>query len=1157
MPLPPILLLLGATPGPPAASADIPGGGGDLAGAIGYGRVIAQGFQSYQPVSFARSRDNKLVMVNGLTRGRIWDGVQGAAELLGLDAPTSQPSVSLTPSVGNAQAGTYLFAYRYVDPRGVPTSLSPARSRTASANDQFNWSVPRPTIGRIKTIELWRTPAGVTDPFYKAFTITVGGQIYASSNSSGQTKVAFTAAHGLVGGESIRFSGHSRLALNETNWTVVSVPDSLSVVISAAHSGSSSDNGFGGTWTRVGGSVTQTDVLPDPTLQLREALPINSGSNAGTAARELGARRFEPPVSNKAVVVYFQDRYWFAVDPIYDEGTVQVAHGSAVVTGTGTNFDQAMVGRQFFLKNPSTAFREPLTVGAVSSATSLTLSTPLLGSTGSGLKYAIANPPELNDLLYFCVDEATEILTQRGWLKHHEIEPDDLALSIDPATEQIEWSPVESVHRFPFAGYMNRWKSTRFDALTTDDHRWLARGCGMVGGHWTLRDGGEARTHFTTTKAAQEMTAKRLVAGGGTPVAPLLASHFEDQFVELVGWYVTEGSRYRYGQSISIAQSESANADKCRKIQSLVRHFSARGATATACAANDNGWGEIRQFYFGKGIGGVVQDAAPDKQLTPEFLLSLDQRQLQLLFDTLIDADGHRTVSAGTEIFAQKDPGRCDGFQMLAAMLGRRTGSHACFNKKYRETYYNVTAYRSPHVTVCRLGRSREWYEGVVWCPKTKHGTWMARRNGFTYWTGNTYIDEPESLPAAQNNVVMQNNTGDADRLTGLMPAGSALFLLRERHIYRMTYHRQPQIDADITLAVARGCLNQRCWDNFEGLSYLLDQSGAYAFNGSSVEPISGPIQNYIREGLIDLSAAKYFHVKVDPRIESVRFWVKFVGDTGTRPKRCFCYSVRTGFWWYESYATEIGASAQFNVDGVLRSVFGMGVGRDEFFSHAIGVSDGVSTAIRGTVASATASTLVDSAAPFTTTNPPPGASVVLLSGAGKGQVRRVASFGGDTTTLNVAPDWTVNPAAGDLYCVGGIPWRLRTKIFTYAGTLPEKPNDSLGNPRGLHVSYRPTSNAHSLELARYLNHDASAVLGELDVNVGDPWTARAGDRFISLDMKSVRIEDIAQPGHAWLRTFDAQESTAQAPKYVTLELSGVQIDNQIEIFDVLVEGAD
>lgn len=821
MPLPPILLLLGATPGPPAASADIPGGGGDLAGAIGYGRVIAQGFQSYQPVSFARSRDNKLVMVNGLTRGRIWDGVQGAAELLGLDAPTSQPSVSLTPSAGNAQAGIYLFAYRYVDSRGVPTSLSPARSRTASANDQFNWSVPRPTIGRIKTIELWRTPAGVIDPFYKAFTITVGGQVYASSNSSGSTKVAFTAAHGLVGGESIRFSGHSRLALNETNWTVVSVPDSLSVVISAAHSGSSSDNGFGGTWTRVGGSVTQTDVLPDPTLQLREALPINSGSNAGTAARELGARRFEPPVSNKAVVVYFQDRYWFAVDPIYDEGTVQVAHGSAVVTGTGTNFDQAMVGRQFFLKNPSTAFREPLTVGAVASATSLTLSTPLLGSTGSGLKYSIANPPELNDLLYF------------------------------------------------------------------------------------------------------------------------------------------------------------------------------------------------------------------------------------------------------------------------------------------------------------------------------------------------TYIDEPESLPAAQNNVVMQNNTGDADRLTGLMPAGSALFLLRERHIYRMTYHRQPQIDADITLAVARGCLNQRCWDNFEGLSYLLDQSGAYAFNGSSVEPISGPIQNYIRDGLIDLSAAKYFHVKVDPRIESVRFWVKFVGDTGTRPKRCFCYSVRTGFWWYESYATEIGASAQFNVDGVLRSVFGMGVGRDEFFSHAIGVSDGVSTAIRGAVASATASTLVDSAAPFTTTNPPPGASVVLLSGAGKGQVRRVASFGGDTTTLNVAPDWTVNPAAGDLYCVGGIPWRLRTKIFTYAGTLPERPNDSLGNPRGLHVSYRPTSNAHSLELARYLNHDANAVLGELDVNVGDPWTSRAGDRFVSLDMKSVRVEDIAQPGHAWLRTFDAQESTAQAPKYVTLELSGVQIDNQIELFDVLVEGAD
>ena len=30
-------------------------------------------------------------------------------------------------------------------------------------------------------------------------------------------------------------------------------------------------------------------------------------------------------------------------------------------------------------------------------------------------------------------------------------------------------------------------------------------------------------------------------------------------------------------------------------------------------------------------------------------------------------------------------------------------------------------------------------YRGIVWCPRTDDGTWLARRKGTTFWTGNTY----------------------------------------------------------------------------------------------------------------------------------------------------------------------------------------------------------------------------------------------------------------------------------------------------------------------------------------------------------------------------------------------------------------------------------
>lgn len=33
-------------------------------------------------------------------------------------------------------------------------------------------------------------------------------------------------------------------------------------------------------------------------------------------------------------------------------------------------------------------------------------------------------------------------------------------------------------------------------------------------------------------------------------------------------------------------------------------------------------------------------------------------------------------------------------------------------------------------------------YKGTIWCPRTEYGTFMCRRRGITYITGNTYIDE-------------------------------------------------------------------------------------------------------------------------------------------------------------------------------------------------------------------------------------------------------------------------------------------------------------------------------------------------------------------------------------------------------------------------------
>lgn len=343
----------------------------------------------------------------------------------------------------------------------------------------------------------------------------------------------------------------------------------------------------------------------------------------------------------------------------------------------------------------------------------------------------------------YCVDEETEVLTSRGWLKWHDIREDDEALAIDPTNREIVWSPIETVNVFDYDGHLTRFKSSRMDALTTDEHRWLLDGCGVQGGHWTLRLG--EQSHFRTTKDVGLKTSDRLILGGGTVAHAPQFETFSDEFVELVGWYVTEGSPIRNSPcGIVVTQSRKHNPEYVRRIERLAQHYSDKGCTTTVYPDRDCGNGPIATVYFGRGIGHQIRNVANKKQMSPIFLASLTERQLRLLYDTLMDGDGHRNLhrngSGTTDVWAQKDTGRLDSFQMLTAMLGLRTNVRTCPSSGCSQ----VSVYKTKFCYANRLKRTRERYVGKVWCPTTGTGTWMARRNGITYWTGNSSLSSFE-----------------------------------------------------------------------------------------------------------------------------------------------------------------------------------------------------------------------------------------------------------------------------------------------------------------------------------------------------------------------------------------------------------------------------
>ena len=320
-----------------------------------------------------------------------------------------------------------------------------------------------------------------------------------------------------------------------------------------------------------------------------------------------------------------------------------------------------------------------------------------------------------------CFSMDTEALTRRGWVLPNDLRLDDEILTIDPETREMAWAAPTAINIYDYEGDLVQWSGRgnqygrRLDALTTPNHRWL----GEV----------DDQSMVVHSEFAREFPGS-LVTAGGVPLG--FASHpkWSDELVETVAWYVCDGSDHINRQNYHSVHLSGKKPHKVAAWRRLAKWWTAEGAT----------WREGKQtksgqtpFYLGKGVVSALQDAgvAPGKSIPPEFLTSLTYAQARLFHETLLAADGY--VRSNSPRWTQVDEGRCNAFQMLTAMLGIGT-AHAEGDSKIQE-HAAVTS------IVRYLDEERIPYKGQVWCPTVPTGFFMARRNGTTYWTGNTALE--------------------------------------------------------------------------------------------------------------------------------------------------------------------------------------------------------------------------------------------------------------------------------------------------------------------------------------------------------------------------------------------------------------------------------
>ncbi len=327
-------------------------------------------------------------------------------------------------------------------------------------------------------------------------------------------------------------------------------------------------------------------------------------------------------------------------------------------------------------------------------------------------------------MVFACVPEDTECLTVEGWKQHSELELDELIAAYDMEKKCIRYVPLQDVSKYQHDGPMLSVDRHSTQIMMTPDHRNVVMAPCYVNGKQVMKE---------VIVRGYELTPKMKIRVNAPVDYPEIEGIGED-LAELIGWVIAEGSYVSGNRALSIQVHQNAGpkADRIDKLFEVLK---------IDVAKHEYSAGQISWYIPASFSKELIRKYCPDKKLT-QFLVSLPKNEAQRLFDGLIDGDGHRRKD-GRLTFIQKDEETVDWFMILAMRLGYRP------TKSRRPSgVFNVYLTKKEFVGLYdgKYHVKEVPFSGVVWCPKTECGTWVARRNGTVFVTGNTFQMAQEGL---------------------------------------------------------------------------------------------------------------------------------------------------------------------------------------------------------------------------------------------------------------------------------------------------------------------------------------------------------------------------------------------------------------------------
>lgn len=324
---------------------------------------------------------------------------------------------------------------------------------------------------------------------------------------------------------------------------------------------------------------------------------------------------------------------------------------------------------------------------------------------------------------YACVDTETECLTIGGWKRYDQLREGMPIFTYNMEMQQLEIQPINAIAMYEYKGNLISVFGRNTNMVMTPNHRCviqrrLHRQGGILGKPDFVR-------------------ADELKLGHKFPVAAilpddgLLEPNDPPEFFELLGWIITDGYFNDEG-SVYIYQSMT-KPEHVTRINQLSEFFGDEIAQTTR---ERNGTTEICYAIHGE-LRKRVRLFLPDRSEVPEHFLTLPSEYAKAFLDGIVGGDGHIRDDKRITII-QKYKGMLDMVQAMFLRTGRSCILSQRASKQWSAFVSNCTT-RHFRNSKSSLVRNDYAYHGIVWCPQVENSTWVARRGGRPFITGNTY----------------------------------------------------------------------------------------------------------------------------------------------------------------------------------------------------------------------------------------------------------------------------------------------------------------------------------------------------------------------------------------------------------------------------------